>query len=148
MPFPINMSAKSLFPHFSLSLLYIDKPHSFPYRIYLLYITYSMTGFVLVSNSGKKISLEHASHPCPRCKNQNSVQLTRSEKSLIVLNKRITDNSRVRYECSQCKWKNQMLPYDGRESAELDRYLSENSTDDFFFGEASTPPSSSSSASP
>ncbi|CAO0799992.1 unnamed protein product [Mucor circinelloides] len=107
-----------------------------------------MTGFVLVSNSGKKISLEHASHPCPRCKNQSSVQLTRSEKSLIVLNKRITDNSSVRYECSQCKWKNQMLPYDGRESAELDRYLSENSTDDFFFGEASTPPSSSSSASP
>lgn len=107
-----------------------------------------MAGFILVSNSGKKISLEHACHPCPRCKNQNSVQLTRSEKSLIVLNKRITDNSTVRYECSQCKWKNQMLPHDGRESAELDRYLSENSTDDFFFGEASMGPSSSSSASP
>jgi hypothetical protein len=33
-----------------------------------------------------------------------------------------------------------MLPYDGRESAELDRYLSENSTDDLFYGDASTPP--------
>lgn len=105
-----------------------------------------MPGFVLVSNSGKKISLEHASHPCPKCKKQNSVQLTRSEKSLIVLNKRITDNSTVRYECSHCKWKNQMLPFDGRESAELDRYLSsEGSSDEFFFGEASTPPSSSGS---
>jgi hypothetical protein len=107
-----------------------------------------MTGFVLVSNSGKKISLEQASHPCPRCKSQNSVQLTRSEKSLIVLNKRITDNSSVRYECSQCKWKNQMLPYDGRESAELERYLSENSNEDFFFNESSTPTSTSSSGSP
>ncbi|CEJ04387.1 hypothetical protein RMCBS344292_18350 [Rhizopus microsporus] len=86
-----------------------------------------MTGFILVSNSGKKISLEQAYHPCPKCKNQSSVQLTRSEKSFIFLNKRITENSRVRYECSQCKWKNQMLPYDARESAELDRYLSENS---------------------
>ncbi|KAI8380783.1 hypothetical protein BD560DRAFT_387101 [Blakeslea trispora] len=96
-----------------------------------------MTGFVIVSNSGKKICLEQASHPCPRCKSPNSVQLTRSEKSLIVLNKRLTDNSRVRYECSQCKWKNEMLPYDGRESSESERYLSEASTDDFFYSDGS-----------
>ncbi|KAI8993385.1 hypothetical protein BDB01DRAFT_776129 [Pilobolus umbonatus] len=103
-----------------------------------------MTGFVLVSNSGKKISLEHASHPCPRCKNQGSVRLTRSEKSLIVLNKRITDNSTVRYECSQCRWKNQMLPYDSRESEELQRYLSDHSGDEYYYySDASTPPSNS-----
>lgn len=106
-----------------------------------------MTGFVLVSNSGKKVSLEQASHPCPKCKSQNSVQLTRSEKSLIVLNKRITDNSRVRYECSQCKWKNQMLPYDVRDSTELDRYLAENPHEDFYYTESSTPTSSSSGSS-
>jgi hypothetical protein len=98
-----------------------------------------MTRFILLSNSGKKISLEHATHPCPRCKNQNSVQLTRSEKSLILLNKRLTDNTTVRYECSQCKWKNQNLPFDGRESAELERYLSENSTENSLSGSASTP---------
>ncbi|KAI7864356.1 hypothetical protein BDF14DRAFT_1708607, partial [Spinellus fusiger] len=60
---------------------------------------------------GKKISLEHAIHSCPRCK-QMSVQLTRSESQLILLNKRIANNMRVRYECSSCKWKNEQLPYD------------------------------------
>ncbi|KAI7899443.1 uncharacterized protein BX663DRAFT_520941 [Cokeromyces recurvatus] len=131
----------SLFISYSLFFIYLPKrTHTF------IFFTL-MTGFIIISNSGKKISLEHASHPCPRCKNPTSVQLTRSEKSLIVLNKRITDNSTVRYECSQCRWKNQMLPYDGRESAELHRYLSEHSAEDFFFGEASTP-SSSSGASP
>ncbi|KAI9276452.1 hypothetical protein BY458DRAFT_505965 [Sporodiniella umbellata] len=83
----------------------------------------NMPGFILVSNSGKKISLEHTYHACPKCKNENSVQLTRSEKSFIFLNRVITENSSVRYECSQCKWKNQTLPLQ-QPSEPFDRQLS------------------------
>lgn len=97
-----------------------------------------MGGFILLSNAGKKISLEQAYHPCPKCKSQNSVQLTRSEKSFIVLNKIISENSSVRYECSQCKWKNQMLPQDARESTELERYFSDTSNDDLFLSSSPT----------
>ncbi|KAI9026522.1 hypothetical protein CLU79DRAFT_742131 [Phycomyces nitens] len=81
----------------------------------------TVANLLLVANPGKKISLEHATHPCPRCKHQSSVQLTRSEKQIIVLNKRISDNTSVRYECSQCRWKNEELPYDTE--AEVRRYL-------------------------
>ncbi|KAI9497774.1 hypothetical protein BDB00DRAFT_745644, partial [Zychaea mexicana] len=81
--------------------------------------------FVIVGNSGKKISLEHASHPCPKCKADASVQLTRSEKQLIVLNKRIANNMRVRYECSKCNWKNEELPYDNAMLTELEHYLAQ-----------------------
>lgn len=97
-----------------------------------------MGGFILVSNNGKKISLEQAYHPCPKCKNENSVQLTRSEKSFILLNKIISENSTVRYECSQCKWKNQMLPANIRESEELERYLSETSNEDIYLNQVSS----------
>ncbi|KAI7868185.1 hypothetical protein BDF14DRAFT_1797081 [Spinellus fusiger] len=78
-----------------------------------------MSNFVFVSSPGKKTLLEHATHPCPRCKHQGSVQLTRSDKQLIVLNKRISDNTSVRYECSQCRWKNEQLPYDSPSSMGL-----------------------------
>ncbi|KAI8391012.1 uncharacterized protein BYT42DRAFT_478843, partial [Radiomyces spectabilis] len=66
--------------------------------------------FFAASSSGKKISLERATHACPRCKNKASVQLMRCEKQVILFNKRITDNTTVRYECSQCRWKNEELP--------------------------------------
>ncbi|KAL1930091.1 hypothetical protein VTP01DRAFT_1245 [Rhizomucor pusillus] len=99
--------------------------------------------FVIVGNSGKKISLEHQSHPCPRCKSQASVQLTRSEKQLIVLNKRIANNMRVRYECSKCSWKNEELPYDSDMLTQLEKYLSEGSDDEQFTYYYSTSPSSS-----
>ncbi|KAL0097958.1 hypothetical protein J3Q64DRAFT_1716049 [Phycomyces blakesleeanus] len=89
-----------------------------------------MSSFVIVANPGKKISLEHATHPCPRCKHQSSVQLTRSEKQIIVLNKRISDNTSVRYECSQCRWKNEELPYDTE--AEVRRYLNDAEYQDVF----------------
>lgn len=110
---------------------------------FFLFLSFSpylfiMSGFIILSNSGKKISLEQAYHPCPKCKHQNSVQLTRSEKSFVLLNKRISENSSVRYECSQCKWKNQTLPENARESVELERYLSETSNDDISF-ELSSP---------
>jgi hypothetical protein len=71
-----------------------------------------MPSFVLVGGADKKISLEHQAHPCPRCKNQNSVQLTRSEKQLILMNKRVgkPNNMRVRYECASCSWTGKSLP--------------------------------------
>lgn len=97
----------------------------------------------LVGNSGKKISLEHASHPCPRCKNHASVQLTRSEKQLIVLNKRIANNMRVRYECSKCNWKNEELPYDNTMLSQLQQYLASTPEDEqFTYYFSSSPPSS------
>ncbi|ORZ00192.1 hypothetical protein BCR43DRAFT_521265 [Syncephalastrum racemosum] len=104
--------------------------------------------FVIVGNSGKKISLEHACHPCPRCKSEASVQLTRSEKQIIVLNKRIANNMRVRYECSKCNWKNEELPYDSDVVAQLQQYLSERSDDEQFTYYYSSSPSSSSMQSP
>ncbi|GAB5586056.1 hypothetical protein Unana1_00956 [Umbelopsis nana] len=72
-----------------------------------------MTGFVIVGGADKKISLEQQGHPCPRCKSQDSVQLTRSEKQLIVLNKPVgkPNNMRVRYECANCSWNGKTLPF-------------------------------------
>jgi Zn ribbon nucleic-acid-binding protein len=71
-----------------------------------------MLGFVIVGGADKKISLEHQGHPCPRCKLQDSVQLTRSEKQLILMNKRVgkPNNMRVRYECAHCSWNGKTLP--------------------------------------
>ncbi|KAG0173842.1 hypothetical protein DFQ28_002549 [Apophysomyces sp. BC1034] len=90
--------------------------------------------FVIVGNPGKKISLERASHPCPRCKHL-SVQLTRSEKQLIVLNKRIANNMSVRYECSNCKWKNEELPDD---DTDLRSYRSDQS-DNYYLSSPTSP---------
>lgn len=66
----------------------------------------------LVGGNDRKIKLENATHPCPRCKRPNTVQLTRYENELIVFNRKIAlpNNMNVRYECNQCKWKNQNLP--------------------------------------
>ncbi|GAN01352.1 hypothetical protein MAM1_0006d00785 [Mucor ambiguus] len=66
----------------------------------------------LVGGNDRKIKLENATHPCPRCKRPDTVQLTRYENELIVFNRRIAlpNNMNVRYECNQCKWKNQCLP--------------------------------------
>ncbi|KAI8371606.1 uncharacterized protein BYT42DRAFT_580843 [Radiomyces spectabilis] len=110
-----------------------------------------MTGsFVLVSNSGKKISLEHASHPCPKCKSEASVQLMRSEKQLILLNKRIANNMRVRYECNKCKWKNEELPYDDDSLSHIQRYLSDESDEAidafYFYAPSSTAPTKTDAA--
>ncbi|KAH8554561.1 hypothetical protein BGW37DRAFT_420732 [Umbelopsis sp. PMI_123] len=71
-----------------------------------------MPSFVIVGGADKKISLEHQGHPCPRCKSQGSVQLTRSETQLILLNVRVGKPShmRVRYECSKCSWNGKILP--------------------------------------
>ncbi|KAG2193819.1 hypothetical protein INT46_003694 [Mucor plumbeus] len=67
--------------------------------------------FILCGND-RKIKLENATHPCPRCKRPNTVQLTRYENELIVFNRKIAlpNNMIVRYGCNQCKWKNQNLP--------------------------------------
>ncbi|KAI9029037.1 hypothetical protein CLU79DRAFT_832409 [Phycomyces nitens] len=68
--------------------------------------------FVLFGGLDKKISLEQQRHPCPKCKHQASVQLTRCETQLVVFNKTIgkPNNMRVRYECNECGWKNENLP--------------------------------------
>ncbi|KAK4516952.1 uncharacterized protein ATC70_000280 [Mucor velutinosus] len=65
-----------------------------------------------VGSNDRKIKLENATHPCPRCKKPDTVQLTRYENEWIVFNRRVAlpNNMNVRYECNQCKWKNQILP--------------------------------------
>ncbi|KAG2201430.1 hypothetical protein INT47_001479 [Mucor saturninus] len=70
--------------------------------------------FVLFNGNDKKLILENATHPCPGCKRQDTVQLTRSEKNWIVFNRRIElpNSMRVRYECRKCRWKNETLPDD------------------------------------
>ncbi|CAO3580171.1 unnamed protein product [Absidia cylindrospora] len=78
--------------------------------------------FIFASKSGRKISLENVSHPCPQCKHQSSVQLTRSERQFILLNRRIKDSNSVRYECTECHWKNAELPTESS-MASLQRYL-------------------------
>ncbi|CAO3596279.1 unnamed protein product [Absidia cylindrospora] len=83
--------------------------------------------FIFASKSGRKISLENVSHPCPQCKHIASVQLTRSERQLILLNKRIKDTNSVRYECSECGWKNTELPAEAS-LANLQRYLTTTTT--------------------
>ncbi|KAG0189698.1 hypothetical protein DFQ28_003091 [Apophysomyces sp. BC1034] len=65
----------------------------------------------------------------------------RSENQWIVLNKRVSDNTRVRYECSQCHWKNEELPYDT--SADLQRYLSDDKDSYYYSSSANTSPSTS-----
>ncbi|SAM05900.1 hypothetical protein [Absidia glauca] len=84
------------------------------------------TSFIFASKSGRKISLENASHPCPQCKSPASVQLTRSERQLILLNRRIKDTNSVRYECNECGWKNAELPTESS-IASLYRYLNTTS---------------------
>ncbi|KAG2235224.1 hypothetical protein BDF21DRAFT_427428 [Thamnidium elegans] len=66
--------------------------------------------FTFVSKPGKKTSMEQASHPCPKCKHNASVQLIRSEKQWIIFNKIISSIMRVQYECSRCSWRNEELP--------------------------------------
>ena len=71
------------------------------------------TDFIsIVGGNNRKIKLENATHPCPRCKKPDTVQLTRYENELIIFNRRIAlpNNMNVRYECNQCKWKDQNLP--------------------------------------
>ncbi|KAI7871618.1 hypothetical protein BDF14DRAFT_1715560, partial [Spinellus fusiger] len=66
----------------------------------------------LVGGQDKKIPLEQQRHACPKCKCSVSVQLTRCETQLVVFNKTISklNNTYVRYECNECKWKNEKLP--------------------------------------
>ncbi|ORX60670.1 hypothetical protein DM01DRAFT_1404897 [Hesseltinella vesiculosa] len=66
--------------------------------------------FVVAGRSGKKVVLEHLGHPCPKCKALATVQLTRTERQLILFNRRIKDTATVRYECHACDWKNRSLP--------------------------------------
>ncbi|CAO3631004.1 unnamed protein product [Mucor hiemalis] len=70
--------------------------------------------FIILGGNDKKLILENATHPCPRCKKADTVQLTRSETFLIVFNKKIElpNKMRVRYECQKCHWKNETLPDD------------------------------------
>ncbi|CAO3639668.1 unnamed protein product [Cunninghamella blakesleeana] len=83
--------------------------------------------FILVSKTGKKISLENVAHPCPQCKHHASVQLTRSERQLIVLNKRIKETTSVKYKCTECRWKDSELPSNEDDST-LQRYLTTSYT--------------------
>ncbi|KAI8986390.1 hypothetical protein BDB01DRAFT_785484 [Pilobolus umbonatus] len=69
-----------------------------------------MESLTLVNKWGRRISLEHNSHPCPKCKHHASVRLTRYERKWTVLNKCISYMIRVSYECGKCKWKNEELP--------------------------------------
>ncbi|CAO3646022.1 unnamed protein product [Cunninghamella echinulata] len=70
------------------------------------------SSFVIFGGNDRKIALEKMFHPCPRCQNSASVQLTRCETQLVILNKNIgkPNKMRVRYECSQCRWKSEELP--------------------------------------
>ncbi|KAI9272604.1 hypothetical protein BY458DRAFT_161551 [Sporodiniella umbellata] len=68
--------------------------------------------FSFVEKPRKKVSLEQSGHRCPKCKHDNTVRLMRSEKQWILFNKCINSTSRVRYECSRCRWKNGELPED------------------------------------
>ncbi|KAI8096321.1 uncharacterized protein BX664DRAFT_291133 [Halteromyces radiatus] len=72
----------------------------------------SPSSFVLIGGNERKIPLEQQYHPCPKCHHTASVQLTRSETQLVILNKTIRkpNNMRVRYECRECHWKDQNLP--------------------------------------
>ncbi|KAI9314505.1 hypothetical protein BX666DRAFT_1967424 [Dichotomocladium elegans] len=100
--------------------------------------------FIIVRNTGKKFSLEHGSHACPRCKDQASVQLTRSEKQIILLNKCITSSTRVRYECSKCNWKNAELPEGDTMIEEVQQYLAKTPEhEQFTFYFSTSPPSTS-----
>lgn len=73
-----------------------------------------LSNFTLVGGKDKKLVLENATHPCPGCKRTNTVQLTRIEKRLVIMNRRIElpNSMRVRYECRKCQWKNETLPDD------------------------------------
>ncbi|KAI8061557.1 hypothetical protein BC940DRAFT_262554 [Gongronella butleri] len=70
--------------------------------------------FIFIGGNARKIPLEQQYHPCPRCRHSASVQLTRSETQLVIMNKLIgkPNNMRVQYECRQCRWKNEQLPDD------------------------------------
>ncbi|KAI8344147.1 hypothetical protein BC941DRAFT_342146, partial [Chlamydoabsidia padenii] len=72
---------------------------------------------------GRKVSLDHTSHPCPHCHHNASVRLVRSERQLVLFNRRVRDSNSVRYECDQCRWKNTELPTETTKS-QLQRYLS------------------------
>jgi hypothetical protein len=78
--------------------------------------------FLFVKKPGKKISLEHSSHQCPKCK-QTSVQLMRSEKRWMVFNKCIANDMKVRYECSRCSWRNTELPSSPEDGIIFDDYF-------------------------
>lgn len=109
----------------------------------------STGSFVIAANPGKKISLEHATHQCPRCKNPTSVQLVRSEKQLILLNKKITNNMHVRYECSNCKWKKTELPDDDTSLDEIQKILERDPKPEqftYYFSSVSSISSASSSS--
>ncbi|KAI9473699.1 MAG: hypothetical protein EXX96DRAFT_579003 [Benjaminiella poitrasii] len=88
-----------------------------------------LSSFKFVSKPGKKISLERTSHPCPKCKHHASVQLIRSEKRLILFNKCVSSIIRVRYECSQCTWRNEELPL---RSSEMDYIINEGRFIDYY----------------
>lgn len=110
----------------------------------------STGSFVIAANPGKKISLEHATHQCPRCKNPTSVQLVRSEKQLILLNKKITNNMHVRYECSNCKWKKTELPEDDITLDDIQKILERDPKPEqftYYFSPVSSISSSASSSS-
>ncbi|RCH87059.1 hypothetical protein CU098_000906, partial [Rhizopus stolonifer] len=70
--------------------------------------------FVLVGGNDRKILLENTTHPCPRCKRDGTVQLTRFENELILFNKHfdLPNHMQVRYACRVCHWKNENLPDD------------------------------------
>ncbi|KAI9487478.1 MAG: hypothetical protein EXX96DRAFT_553407 [Benjaminiella poitrasii] len=85
--------------------------------------------FVLLGRNDRKIYLENATHPCPRCKKSNTVQLTRFENELIICNKRIRlpNNMKVRYACKSCNWKNDILPdYNGTSSTNTSIFIDYN----------------------
>ncbi|KAI8088787.1 uncharacterized protein BX664DRAFT_358430 [Halteromyces radiatus] len=82
--------------------------------------------FIFAGKSGRKISLENVAHSCPQCKSEASVRLTRTERQLIILNKRIKDSISVRYECEDCSWRNTELPNE-TSMANLQRYLTTTS---------------------
>jgi S-adenosylmethionine:tRNA-ribosyltransferase-isomerase (queuine synthetase) len=81
-----------------------------------------------VGGNDRKILLEKATHPCPRCSRPDTVQLTRFESELILFNKRIAlpRNMTVRYACKVCKWRNKALPDDDPSFAMLEQTLQEN----------------------
>ncbi|KAI8978087.1 hypothetical protein BDB01DRAFT_700128, partial [Pilobolus umbonatus] len=67
-----------------------------------------------VNAHDKRIFMDTETHRCPRCKEANSVSLTRCESELILFNKRyeLPRHHKQRYECHLCKWKNAYLDED------------------------------------
>ncbi|KAI8990803.1 hypothetical protein BDF20DRAFT_840898 [Mycotypha africana] len=73
-----------------------------------------MAKYLDIHNNKSKIQLETATHPCPKCKRPDGVQLTRFKHEITVLKRTISlpNNMSVKYACKYCSWRKKALPDD------------------------------------